>query len=158
MSDLILQRRKSTALGTPGLLHYNGQSLNVVEDVVREPSTGKPEDPKLVDAWVETWKIAGVTAIPAGRYLVAWTYSNTFKKFTLQLINVPGYRGIRFHSGNKAPDTRGCILPGLKRDPNGTDVLQSGLAVERLEAYVRPLLEEGIAVWCDVRNVEDWGF
>ena len=158
MPDLILQRRKSTPLGTPGLLHYDGQSLNVVEDVVREPATGRPTDVHLLDAWVRTWKLDGITAIPAGRYLVAWTYSNTFKKYTLQLINVPGYGGIRIHSGNKAGDTRGCIIPGLRRDPNGTDVLQSKLAVAKLEEYVYPCLEAGVSVWCDVRNVEDWGF
>ncbi len=158
MADIILQRARSTALGTPGKLFFGDSSLFVVEDIVREPEHGRPADPNLLDAWVRSWKIDGVTAIPAGRYLLAWTWSNTFKKFTLQALNVPGYGGIRIHSGNKSTDTRGCIIPGLARAPNGTDVLQSRSAVPQVEAFVRRDLEEGIAAWLDVRNVEGWGF
>lgn len=158
MADIILQRAHSTALGTPGKLFFGDSMLFVVEDIVREPEHGRPEDPKLLDAWVRSWKIDGVTAIPAGRYLLAWTWSNTFKKFTLQALNVPGYGGIRIHSGNKSADTRGCIIPGLSRDPNGTDVLQSRSAVAKIEDHVRGKLEECVAVWLDVRNVAGWGF
>ena len=158
MSDIILQRERSTKLGTPGKLFFGDSSVLVVEDVVREPERGRPVDPKLLDAWVRSWKIDGVTAIPAGRYLLAWTWSNTFKKFTLQAINVPGFGGIRIHSGNTSKDTRGCIIPGLSRDPNGTDVLASRNAVPKVEDYVRRELEEGVAAWLDVRNVAGWGF
>lgn len=158
MPDLILQRRFSTALGTPGTLFFNDLELPTVEDPIREPKTGRPEDPNALEEWVESWKQPGVTAIPAGRYLLAWSWSNTFKRFTLQLIQVPGYQGIRIHSGNKAADTRGCIIPGLDRNPNGTDVLRSVKAVAQIEPYVRPLLEEGIATYMDVRNPEGWGF
>ena len=158
MSDIILQRERSTKLGTPGKLFFGDSSVLVVEDVVREPERGRPVDPKLLDAWVRSWKIDGVTAIPAGRYLLAWTWSNTFKKFTLQAINVPGFGGIRIHSGNTAKDTRGCIIPGLSRSSNGTDVLSSRGAVPKVEDYVRRELEEGVAAWLDVRNVAGWGF
>jgi hypothetical protein len=40
------------------------------------------------------------------------SYSNKFKKFLPELINVPGYSGVRIHVGNKPEDTEGCILPG----------------------------------------------
>lgn len=158
MADIILQRAHSTVRGTPGKLFFGDSMLFVVEDIVREPEHGRPEDPKRLDAWVRSWKIDGVTAIPAGRYLLAWTWSNTFKRFTLQALNVPGYAGIRIHSGNKSANTRGCIIPGLSRDPNGTDVLQSRSAVATIEDYVRRKLEEGVAVWLDVKNPEDCGF
>lgn len=158
MPDIILQRERSTSLGTPGKLFFGDSSVFSVEDVVREPEHGRPADPELLDAWVRSWKIPGVTAIPAGRYLLAWTWSNTFQKFTLQALNVPGYSGIRVHSGNKAVDSRGCIVPGLARAPNGTDVLRSRAALPKIEDFVRCSLEAKVPVWLDVRNVEGWGF
>lgn len=150
--SMILQRQPSTKLGTPGRLTYGTKTLYTVEDVIREPSTGRPTDPKALAAWVSKWKIKGITAIPSGRYLVAWTYSPRFEKWTLELLNVPGFGGVRVHGGNKATDTEGCILPGLKRDPNGTDVLGSRAAVRALEDYVRPLLETATSVWLEIRN------
>lgn len=158
MPDIILQRERSTELGTPGKLFFGGSSVFIVEDIVREPERGRPVDQKLLDAWVRSWKIDGVTAIPAGRYLLAWTWSSTFQKFTLQAINVPGFGGIRIHSGNTAKDTRGCIIPGLARHPNGTDVLRSRAALPKIEDFVRRSLEATVPVWLDVRNVEGCGF
>ena len=108
MADLFLQRSKSTKLGTAGTLFFGDESVFAVEDVVREPTLGRPDDPKLLDAWVRRWKVAGDTAIPAGRYRLAWSYSPRFKKFTLELIGVPGFGGIRVHAGNNASLTRGC--------------------------------------------------
>lgn len=57
-------------------------------------------------------KVKGQTAIPTGRYKVTVTYSPTFKKDLPLLNDVPGYSGIRIHSGNSAKDTSGCLLPG----------------------------------------------
>ena len=55
-------------------------------------------------------KIKGETAIPAGRYEIAVTFSNKFGKFLPLLLNVPGFDGIRIHPGNTPKDTLGCIL------------------------------------------------
>ena len=57
-------------------------------------------------------KVYGETAIPYGTYEVKWTYSNRFKKYMPELLNVPNFSGIRIHSGNTAADSLGCIIDG----------------------------------------------
>lgn len=80
---------------TIGNIYVNGQYFaDSLEDTVRDV------------------KIKGKTAIPAGKYLILMTYSNRFKKIMPLLIDVPGFEGVRIHSGNTPEDTEGCILVG----------------------------------------------
>lgn len=60
----------------------------------------------------------GETAIPRGEYEIRITYSKRFKRQLPILISVPGFLGIRIHTGNTARDTEGCLLPGEKRVEN----------------------------------------
>jgi hypothetical protein len=57
-------------------------------------------------------KLAGETAIPAGKYLSGLTFSARFQKYLPEIFNVPHFTGVRIHSGNTAADTEGCILVG----------------------------------------------
>jgi len=72
------------------------------------------------DAYHEQ-KIAGQTRIPAGVYKVGLTYSPRFKHDMWEVLNVPGFSGIRIHTGNTAEDTEGCLLVGwsAERDFDG---------------------------------------
>ena len=78
-------------------------------------------------------KIKGKTAIPEGKYLILMTYSPRFKKIMPILVDVPGFEGVRIHSGNTAEDTEGCILVGK-------NTIKGQLTSSRL--YTRMLYDE----------------
>lgn len=67
-------------------------------------------------------KIDGETAIPAGTYRVIVTMSSAFKREMPLLCDVPGFSGVRIHAGNRAKDTRGCILVGKKAVTDGLEL------------------------------------
>lgn len=93
-----LTRTVSTKYGTFGHLDFDGVKLATLE----------PQR----------------SLIPAGDYLLTFTYSPRFSgkspynKFAgVPLVNgVPNHEGIRIHVGNYAADTQGCILVGTYAD------------------------------------------
>lgn len=97
-------RRKGYSIG---ILYINGQRIC---ETLEDEDRGLSSNMSLGD--IKAKKIKGETAIPLGSYQVAYTYSPRFKKMLPLLLDVPGYEGIRIHSGNKAKDTEGCILCG----------------------------------------------
>lgn len=70
-------------------------------------------------------------AIPYGTYSIILNQSNRFKCILPLLLNVPGYEGIRIHSGNSDKDTEGCILVG-KSWSGGDWILNSKPALAEL--------------------------
>jgi hypothetical protein len=139
-TDFVLERIQQDPDVTIGELTIG--SLHVCftcEDAVRE-IPGEP---------VEDWKIKGETAIPVGRYRIERTFSNRFQKVLPQLLNVPGFEGIRIHPGNTSADTEGCILPGLDRLPNG--VGSSQLAYREVLKWIATLETENIPVWITIK-------
>jgi hypothetical protein len=90
-------------------------------------------------------KVPDQTAIPYGRYRISLTWSEKFQR-TLPLFwntQLPDgsliirsadgkieFRGVRLHTGNKAEDTEGCVLPGLVRRPDNLQVLESKKAFD----------------------------
>src|SRR5262245_21836096 len=79
-------------------------------DVVMECLTLEDEIRERSGVPVSAWKVPGQTAIPAGRYSMRLTMSARFGRVLPLLLNVPGFSGIRIHTGNVIDDTDGCIL------------------------------------------------
>jgi len=80
-------------------------------------------------------KIKGETAIPAGTYEIAVTFSNRFQKLLPLILKVPDFEGIRIHTGNTPKDTLGCILVGQGKGENA--VSNSRLAFAPLVEKIR---------------------
>jgi hypothetical protein len=131
--EILIQREPSTLDSTAGTLIVDGVvECFTLEDVVRE-MPGKP---------VSTWKLAGKTAIPTGAYQVIIDFSNRFQRPMPHVLNVPGFDGVRIHSGNTAADTEGCILLGKQR--NGLDdVIESRVAFAEFFPKLQAAINRG---------------
>ena len=147
MSDsTIFWRRTANILGAAciGIATFAGHHYYTVEDEVRILTNCTSTDC--------VGKVAGKTAIPAGTYEVRDTWSPRFRQMMLEVIGVPGFQGIRIHSGNTADDTEGCLIPGCRKTPEG--VAYSRNAVKQLNEDVRERLKRG-RVW--IKITDDFG-
>lgn len=125
--NLILKREYFGDTFTIGKLYKDDQYIGyTLEDKVRE----------VVGMPVETWKQFGNTAIPTGTYKVLITMSNRFKMKLPQLLDVPGFSGVRMHTGNSSADTEGCILVGSVWDGKSDWVGGSKTAFSPLLAMI----------------------
>jgi hypothetical protein len=92
---------------TVGKIFLNGQFICYsLEDTYRE----------IDNEPVSSWKIMGQTAIPKGTYNISVTMSQRFQVKLPLLADVPGFSGVRIHTGNSSKDTEGCILVGSTWD------------------------------------------
>ena len=98
-----------------------------------------------------TRKINGKTAIPRGRYEVILSMSNRFKKVLPEILNVPGFAGIRVHSGNSSIDTEGCIILGSVNDKLDDDwVGGSKIALTQFMAKLETAKENNEKVYIEI--------
>lgn len=104
-------------------------------------------------------KILGNTAIPAGRYRVelkirsrklssnpayAWC-----KGFLPRLMNVPGFAGVLIHAGNKASDSRGCLLVGFNTSP-----AQLTSSMSTLKCLYKTMVRAKEEIWLTIDSTE----
>jgi hypothetical protein len=130
--ELLLKRVQFGETFTLGKLYHDGQFIcYTLEDKVREV-IGEP---------VSAWKVAGQTAIPAGVYPVIITMSARFKIRLPLLMDVPGFSGVRIHTGNSSADTEGCILVGSGWDGKSNWISGSKLALSLLFTLLEQSVE-----------------
>ena len=108
--NIILNRIAKKAKYTIGKLYINDQYFC---DTLEDTDRGLTQS--MTEQQIVSKKVYGETAIPTGTYRIIISYSNKFKKQMPLLLNVPGFAGIRIHSGNTEKDSLGCILVGKNK-------------------------------------------
>ena len=93
-------------------------------------------------------KVYGKTAIPRGRYQVVLDWSPKYGRDMPHVLDVPGFEGIRIHTGNKPEDTEGCLIVGQERVPNY--VRNSKLAFDALLHKMKLTWANGEEVWITI--------
>ena len=122
-----------------------------------EYTIGRLEDEngmKICDTLEPTWrnykggemKIPKKSAIPEGSYRMVVTKSRRFQKYLPLLVGVPGFEGVRIHSGNTSRDTEGCILVGQNIQVG--KVLWSRITLEKL----MKLIENEKEIYLTIKN------
>jgi len=140
---ITLNRALSRAGATIGKLSIDGIfACYALEDQVREVP-GQP---------VESWKVHGATAIPAGTYRVTLEHSSRFGPDTLTINNVPGFQYIRMHAGNTAADTEGCPLLGMQATEASLIGGTSRPAVALVKGEVQRAIARGELVTIEITN------
>lgn len=86
-------------------------------------------------------KVMHETAIPYGTYKVEMTFSPKFGKIMPLIADVPGFTGIRIHTGNDEDDTSGCLLVGFGKTDK--TITQSRDAFTALYAILEQASQEG---------------
>jgi len=136
--EILVERQKAFDHCTIGNMYINADRFcYTLEDRVRDE------------------KIYGETAIPEGRYKLVYDYSDHFGKTMPHVLNVPGYEGIRIHSGNTDKDTLGCILIGFELSDSG-DEIQHGTtrtAAQAFDEKVKPTFDSGEEIWITTENI-----
>lgn len=141
---LEIRRVKFTANTTLGRMYIDGKFFCwTLEDLLRHPMV----------------KVMHKTAIPCGWYKLVINRSPRFKRLMPLILDTPGFRGIRIHSGNSEHDTSGCPLVGtrmqLQRDGD-YKVLDSRTADREMMSILETAKERGHSFSISIINDFDW--
>lgn len=76
-----------------------------------------------------------ISCVPYGPYVMDWTKSEVFGRYTYQLLDVPDRAGIRFHPANYATELKGCIAlgNGIWKGNGAWGVTHSGRSIEQMQ-------------------------
>ncbi len=137
---LLTVRRQPNREATPGALYIgpNFECFTLEDPEIPDPNPATPHNEA---------KVPGRTAIPRGEYDLWLTWSPKFHRVMPEVMNVPGFSGVRIHWGATVADTAGCILTGKGR---GKDVLKlSRAAFDALFEKISSAISSGVK--CRIR-------
>jgi len=123
---------------TLGVLRWKGLDFGFVAE---DQDRGIDQAMSLEE--IKALKVASKTAIPTGLYIVKTTWSPKYRRMMPLVMNVPGFEGIRVHSGNTAKDSAGCLLPGMARDIERYTVSRSRVACQWLYREIAAMEADG---------------
>ena len=136
MLHLTLKRAFKKPDYTIGILYAGGRQIcNTIEDTDRGLHQYMSADD------IKRVKVPEHTAIPAGTYRLAVSMSPKFKRQLIEVLDVPGFSGIRVHRGNTADSSAGCIIPGVNNVKGA--VSQSTKYEELLTSMVAAAIANG---------------
>ena len=142
--DINIVRTPSRKTCTIGMLFIGDSSTKlcyILENIVHEVP-GLP---------IEEWKQPdGRNAIPAGTYEVVWNFSAHFQKEMPELLNVPGFAGVRIHGGNRDTDSEGCLITGSSIGDDGESVVGSAVARDVLYVLIKSKFAAGEKIWLTI--------
>lgn len=141
--EILVKREYKKKDYTIGKIYIDGEYFC---DTLEDTDRGLKQDMSLSE--LKELKEYGRTAIPTGRYPIAYTYSNRFKKHLPLLLQVPAFEGVRIHSGNTHNDTEGCILVGKNRAVG--KVLDSRKTMDEFLRVLNPAIEACEDIWIKI--------
>lgn len=105
---------------------------------------------------IKKLKVHGQTCIPYGRYEIVVTKSDRFSKlrghdvYLPLVLGVPGFTGIRIHTGVRPEDTEGCPLP-VETIVNGHGV-NSTTAFIKINDKINAAIKNGERVYITIKK------
>lgn len=142
--EILVKREYKKKDYTIGKMYINGEYFC---DTLEDTDRGLTQIMTLSE--IKEVKEYGCTAIPTGRYQVAYTYSPRFKKHLPLLLQVPAFEGVRIHSGNTHRDTEGCILLGENKALG--KVLNSRKTMNEFMSILNPAIEACKDIWITIK-------
>lgn len=142
--EILVKREYKKKDYTIGKMYINGEYFC---DSLEDTDRGLTQVMTLAE--IKEVKEYGRTAIPIGKYPIAYTYSQRFKKHLPLLLQVPAFEGVRIHSGNTHKDTEGCILLGENKAVG--KVLNSRKTMDEFLRILKPAIEACEDIWITIR-------
>lgn len=142
--EILVKREYKKKDYTIGKMYINGEYFC---DTLEDTDRGLTCTMSLAE--LKEVKEYGRTAIPTGRYPIAYTYSPRFKKHLPLLLQVPAFEGIRIHAGNTHRDTSGCLLLGKNKAVG--KVLDSRKTMDEFLRILKPAIEACEDIWITIK-------
>jgi hypothetical protein len=142
--EILVERKYKKKDYTIGKMYINGEYFC---DTLEDTDRGLTSTMSLAE--LKEVKEYGRTAIPTGRYPIAYTYSPRFKKHLPLLLQVPAFEGIRIHAGNTHRDTSGCLLLGQNKAVG--KVLDSRKTMDEFLRILKPAIEACEDIWITIK-------